>query len=102
MPGTLGRQIRRVFSFVVAGLLVVACLLYIGDYARLRYKVARNSQPYGSVQVQSYYAVKLKDGKTEYFFNPPQMQQCSNTVFPQMGYTPCWYLKRKANKGTNL
>ncbi len=102
MLGTLGQRIRRALLFTVIALVAAACLLFLGDYVRLRYKMARNSQPYGSVQVQNYYAVKLKDGKTEYFFNPPQMQPCSNTLFPQMGYTPCWYLKRKANKGTNL
>ncbi len=102
MAGTLGERARRAVMFAVVGLIAAACLLYIGDYTRLRYKMARSSQPFGSVQVQSYYAVKLKDGKVEYFFNPPQMQQCSHSLFPQMGYAPCWYLKRKANKGTNL
>ncbi len=102
MTGTLGAQIRRVLLFAALGLLVAACLLYIGDYARLHYKIARNSQPYGSVKVQSYYAVTLKSGKVEYFFNEPQQQTCSHSLFPQMGYTPCWYLRRQANKGTNL
>jgi len=52
--------------------------------------------------VQSDYAVKQKSGKLEYYFDQPQVQQCSHTLFPQMGYTPCWYLQRKANKETKI
>jgi len=52
--------------------------------------------------VQSDYAVKQKSGKLEYYFEQPQAQQCSHTLFPQMGYTPCWYLQRRANRETKL
>ena len=102
MAGTLATQIRRVFILSLVWLVVAACLLYLADYARLRYKIHSNSQPYGSVKMQNYYAVKLKSGKVEYYFDTMKIQPCSNTLFPQTGYAPCWYLQRKANKGTNL
>ena len=100
-PGFADR-IRRVIALGAIGLFATACLLYIGDYARLRYKVAKNEQPFGSVKVQHYYAVKLKSGKREYYFDAPHMQPCSHSLFPHMGYTPCWYLQRQADKGTNI
>ncbi len=102
MEPTLAARIRHALAVAVALLVAVACLVYGGDYARLRYKMARNQQPLGSVKVQHYYAVKLKDGKLEYYFDPPTTQACSYSLFPQMGYAPCWYLRRKANTGTNL
>jgi hypothetical protein len=94
-------RVRRGLIIAAVSLLVLGCLLYIGDYARLRYKIGKNNG-LGSVTVQSDYAVKQKSGKLEYYFDQPQVQQCSHTLFPQMGYTPCWYLQRKANKETKI
>ena len=99
---TLAAKIRRLVTLALIWLIVAVCVLYLADYARLRYKIHRNSQAYGSVKIQNYYAVKLKSGKVEYYFDNMKVQPCSNTLFPQMGYTPCWYLQRQANKGTNL
>ena len=95
-------RIRRGLIVSAIGLFGLICLLYVGDYARLRYEIAKNHEPFGSIKVQHYYAVKLKSGKLEYYFDTPQMQQCSHSLFPQMGYTPCWYLQRQADKGTNI
>lgn len=94
-------RVRHDLVIAAVSLLVLGCLLYIGDYARLRYKIAKNNG-LGSVTVQSDYAVKQKSGKLEYYFDQPQVQQCSHTLFPQMGYTPCWYLQRKAHPETKL
>ena len=100
-PGFADR-IRRVIALGAIGLFATACLLYIGDYARLHYKVSKNEAPFGSLKVQHYYAVKLQSGKLEYYFDQPQMQPCSHSLFPLMGYTACWCLQREADKGTNI
>jgi hypothetical protein len=102
IPPSIAATIRRVLAMAVLCLLGVGCVLYIGDYVRVRYKVAKKLEPFGSVKVQHYYAVKLKSGKVEYYFDTPQMQPCVHSLFPQVGYTPCWYLQRKADKGTNI
>src|SRR5579884_84743 len=94
-------SLRRGAIRAAVSLVALGCILYIGDYGRLRYKIAHNTG-LGSVTVQSDYAVKQKSGKLEYYFEQPQAQQCSHTLFPQMGYTPCWYLQRKANRETKL
>lgn len=95
-------SIRRFAIRAAVSVILLGCIIYIGDYLRLRYKVARNSNPFGSVTIQSDYAVKQKSGKLEYYFDQPQVQQCSHTLFPQMGYTPCWYLQRRANREIKL
>jgi hypothetical protein len=73
---------------IIAGL--AAVLLYGADFAVLR---ARKQQ-LGSVQVRVMYAVKLKNRETEYLPEEPQNLPCANSMFPQMGYAPCWYLTR--------
>ncbi len=93
--------LRRGAIRAAVSVLVLACVLFIGDYARLRYKITKNTG-LGSVTVQSDYADKQKSGKLEYYFDQPQAQQCSHSLFPQMGYTPCWYLQRRANRETKL
>ena len=40
------------------------------------------------------YAVGLKNHKVEYMRSEPQTQTCAHTLFPQLGYQPCWYLQR--------
>jgi hypothetical protein len=44
--------------------------------------------------VTPYFAVQLKNGDVEYEFQDPESQTCANTLYPQMGMKPCWYLQR--------
>lgn len=92
---------RSVFKVVVA-LLGTAGVFYIGDYAVLRYRIARNLSPYGSVTVDVYYAVPQKNGKMEYDFQSSQPEVCVNSVFSHAGYAPCWYLRRHSDKQIRL
>jgi hypothetical protein len=71
------------------GAILSLTALYLGDYA-----VAR-SQPLGSVQVQPFYAIHQKNGKTEFDYNvPPETQSCVASLLPHLGSNPCWYLNR--------
>ena len=40
---------------------------------------------FGTITVHTYYAVKLKNGKTEYDYAGDHDADCSNSVFPQLG-----------------
>jgi hypothetical protein len=73
--------------FVVAAAL---CLLYAGDWVSVRYR----SEPFGAVQVRRYYAIPQKDGRTQFTFDKPENQSCVQSLFPHLGLTPCWYLRR--------
>jgi hypothetical protein len=72
------------------GLLALAGLLYGGDWL-----VARSRGPlaFGSVVVQPYYAVALKNGKTEFIMLAPDTRACVYALFPHFGDAPCWYLE---------
>jgi hypothetical protein len=63
--------------------------MYLGDYA-----VAR-SRPLGSVQVQPFYAIHEKNGKTEFDYSlPKETQSCVASLLPHLGSSPCWYLSQ--------
>ncbi len=77
---------------LILALLALGCL-YLGDFLSLRLRIpARDTL--GSVTIHSYYAVKLKSGKTEYDDAGDHIVNCSNSLFPQLGFNPCWYAKR--------
>lgn len=96
----------RIISAAVKTALIIVvvagALLYAGDYASVRYRIPRNRDPFGTLQVQPYYAVPLKDGKTEFMFLNPENQVCVHSLFPHLGRTPCWYLNRHRNKQINM
>jgi hypothetical protein len=83
----------------VAGLTGVA---FAGDYCVFRFRVATNRRPFGSVTATRYYAVPMKNGKTQFIFDPPGPQTCANTLFPQGGFAPCWYVVRHTEQRIDM
>jgi hypothetical protein len=77
-------------------------LLYAGDYAVVRIPIPSSRNPYGEVTVRPYLDVKLKNGKSDLYFLDPQKKTCVNSLFPHMGYTPCWYLRGHARQRIDI
>jgi hypothetical protein len=77
-------------------------LAYISDYLWVLYRVHHPAagQAFGSVDV--YYETPLKNGKDEFFFGQSNKQTCVRSMFPQMGYTPCWYASRRSLRSVEL
>lgn len=92
---------KRRLRTIVPVLLAAVALLYLGDLASLRYRIP-NREPYGNVTIREFYAVKQKDKSTEYMFQPPNQQECVNSLFPHFGDEPCWYLKRNTRQQINI
>jgi hypothetical protein len=84
---------------LVAGALLL--LLYLGDHFSIVYRIPGGREQFGSVEVEKLLAVPQKNHKTEYIADPPEAQQCANSLFPQLGSLPCWYLSRHANQQVN-
>jgi hypothetical protein len=79
-------RIRRVLLYAA----VFVAVVYLADY------LAAKTNPLGSVQVQPYLAIHLKNKKTEFDFDvPTETQSCVVSFAPHMGYLPCWYLKKR-------
>jgi hypothetical protein len=85
----------RILPIVVIALVLA---VYAGDYLSVRFGIPKGRPQFGSVRVQSYYSVKLKNQRTELMFQPPESQQCVHSLFPQLGASPCWYLARHATQ----
>ncbi len=82
----------------IAGVILIA---YAVDYGVFRYRVAAN-RGFGQITVNRYEAVPQKSGKTEFLFDPPQLQTCANSLFPRAGFLPCWYLQRHTEQRTDI
>jgi len=92
---------RMAFYGLVTAILITS-LVYAGDYVSWRLRLSANRQPYGNVAVQSVYVIHEKNGKTEYQFPPPENQMCVQALFPHVGYSPCWYLRKHAEKRIDI
>ena len=102
MAGTTVQVILKWMGRIALIVVAFSALLYAGDYAVVRIPIPSSRNPYGEVTVRPYLDVKQKSGKSEFYFLPPQKQTCVNSLFPHLGYSPCWYLQRHAQQGTNL
>jgi hypothetical protein len=71
-------------------LLAAVLLVYGVDFLVVHLR----SQPTGKIEVHQYYAVRLKGKKVEYMPLENADETCSHSVFPQLGYLPCWYVGR--------
>ena len=82
--------------------LLLLCILYIGDYLSVRYRIPKSRSQFRVVKIQRYYAVGLKSHKTDFMFLPPENQVCVHSLFPHLGYSPCWYLSRRNVKRIDM
>jgi hypothetical protein len=98
-----GKQfLVRIFFRSIAALVIATALVYALDAAILRYRVSTNKNPYGAVTVRPYYAIPRKDAKIELMFDDPRDETCVNSLFPQMGDSPCWYLRKHPEKRIDM
>ena len=70
--------------------MALAGLLFGGDSLDASW---RGPRAFGTVLVRPYYAVPLKDGKTEFIMLSPETRTCVHSLFPHFGAAPCWYLE---------
>ena len=87
----------RIFILGVVSLAVV----YAGEDVSVRYRIPANRQALGTVTVQRYDAIPEKNGKVEFAFEEPVTRTCVRSLFPHLGYPPCWYLSRHAEQRVN-
>lgn len=79
---------------LMIGVLLLS-ILYVCDYVSVRYRIPKTRDPFGVVRIQRYYAVTKKNGKPDFYFDEPRNQVCVHSLFPHLGYSPCWYLNRR-------
>jgi hypothetical protein len=79
---------------LASGVVLLAAMVYSGDWGVLRYRVWRHENAFGTVTVTPVYVIHEKNGKTEYQYDPPLDQTCVHALLPHFGYSPCWYVSR--------
>ncbi len=84
---------KRILGMTAAGLMVALAVLYVGDWAVWRLRVAKGGGM-GSVVVSSIVVLPLKDNKEEYDWGGTAEVSCSQSIFPQAGSGACWWLRR--------
>jgi hypothetical protein len=84
---------------ILLALLAALILVYAVDYLSWR---ARMPASQSTLQVNPYYAVPQKDGKTEFILLDTVDQPCVKSLFPHAGNPPCWYLQRHTQKRIDM
>jgi hypothetical protein len=92
---------KRIFAIVILAIAAISALAFTADYLSVRLEIPKREQ-FDYVDVRHFYAVKLKNRKTEYTFDQPQSTECVNSLLPHYGDTPCWYRKRHPVIQVNL
>jgi hypothetical protein len=97
---------NRLRLFAKRALIYLACvviLAYVCDlvYFRLRMFHPQPANPLETFTAPRLYAIGVKGGKVDYELdeqNPEQSWTCAHSLFPQAGYSPCWYIKPKSRQ----
>jgi hypothetical protein len=84
-------------------LVALVAVVYASDYVAVRLRVAypKLGSAFESVQMERLYAIPLKNGNVEYELDARQPEvtvPCVHALFPHLGYSPCWYLRRNSPK----
>jgi hypothetical protein len=71
---------RRLLSrwFLMAAALLL--LVYAADRVSLVYRIPPGRQQYGSVEVRTLSAVRLKNNRVQYLTDPPEARQCAHSL----------------------
>jgi hypothetical protein len=88
------------FRLLISALALMAAL-YVGDDLSVRYRIPRSRQAFGTVTIRRFDAIAEKNNKTEYVYEDPMAVTCVRSLFPHLGYSPCWYLSRHAEQRIN-
>ncbi len=95
--------VLKILRNILVAALILAGVTFAADYLQLRYRISHNVNPFGTVQVERYFAVHEKNNKVEFMFpHETQSQDCVHSLFPQMGYSPCWYLNRNREQRIDI
>ena len=94
------QRIWRILQWTGVALLASVALVWVGDYVSVRQRMAHktSTDPIESISVRPVYAISRKDGKDEFDFGDPLTQRCIHSLFPHLGYDPCWYVVRQSQK----
>jgi len=83
--------LKKIVGRVALALLIALVVVYAVDWAVWRVRVARGGGM-GAVQVSYFQVANLKNGGAQYYPDGAGAVSCSQSIFPQGGANPCWYV----------
>jgi len=93
---------KRVILRGALAMLTVLAVVYVGDYCALRYQIPGGRPQFGQITVDTLWAIRQKNGKTEYELGQPEIDRCVHSLFPHYGCRPCWYVSRHTEKRIDI
>jgi hypothetical protein len=86
---------------IIFAVLCGTVALYLGDDLSVRFRIPGSREPFGTVAVRRFDAISEKNNRTEYVYEDAVAVTCVRSLFPHLGYQPCWYLTRHAEQRNN-
>jgi hypothetical protein len=90
---THGQWLKQIAVRIVVGLIFGSALVYFGDWAVWRARVAMGAGM-GKATVSRFVVAPLKGNKEEYYFDGKIVVDCSKSMFPQGPNGACWWVLR--------
>ncbi|HXC31982.1 MAG TPA: hypothetical protein VNZ56_05870 [Verrucomicrobiae bacterium] len=92
---------------ILLALIALPAIVYAYDALSVRHRrsAQKPGDPFDSVTYPHLLAIPQKGNKVDYELDatsPMQTVPCVHSLFPQYGYTPCWYIKRNAKLPTQM
>jgi hypothetical protein len=88
----------RILRWALLWAAVALAALYVGDFLTLHYRMRNGGPSAVTATVTILYGTPLKNGQVSIFWDQPQTQVCARSLFPHLGYPPCWYVKRHTTR----
>ncbi len=85
--------VLRILGKVAAGAVVLLALAYAVDWAVWRVHLSHGAGV-ATITVDQFTVAALKGNKEEYYSDGSIDVQCSRSLFPEGGDSPCWWLQR--------
>jgi hypothetical protein len=92
---------KRALICLAFGLAVSYACDFVYFRIRMSHPQPSNPNPLETFTAPRLYAIGVKGGKIEYEIdqqNPQQTWTCAHSLFPQAGYSPCWYIKPRSRQ----
>jgi len=90
--------VKKIIVRGLLSLIAAAVLLYVADAIQVRVRLAMGGPQKAYDTVIVLYAAGLKDSKFEIYGDQPDTETCARALFPQLGYSPCWYVREHTTK----
>jgi hypothetical protein len=91
------KTLQKYLGWAAVMALILLAVLYVGDWAVLRYRVSHGAA-FDSVEVDQFLATSLKGNKEQYDMIGSFQQSCSRSIFPQQGKPACWWVRRHSTQ----